>query len=93
LKDEALDRTLWRTRFTGSYGHIIQTRKWSPMAGFVKKVTCLDSINWREFSSVTDVIQFSSKQRIFCIIIMQITGKDVKGNGCDVTQNTILPCT
>jgi hypothetical protein len=40
LKDEAPDRTLWRTNFARSYGHIvIQTRKWSPTAGFVKKVT------------------------------------------------------
>jgi len=37
MKDEVLDRTLWRTRFARSYGNVIQTRKWSPTAGFCEK--------------------------------------------------------
>jgi len=40
LKDEALDRTLRRTRIARNYRHIvIQTRKWSPTVRFVEKVT------------------------------------------------------
>jgi len=40
LKAEALDRTLWGTRFARSYGPVaIQTRKWSTTTGFVRKVT------------------------------------------------------
>jgi hypothetical protein len=52
----------------------------------------LDSINWRGITWVTDVI-FNSQSRICCNLIIQITGKDVERNGCDLTHNNILPWT